>query len=117
MHQFHIRLQISNSELFDGEIEINEDHPANHLGHEENDEFDQPKKDIFQIMSRSLKEAKKLKLMHTVKIMTQLTAVTEYVKLHAHYVSGSKQLLQAMHQHESCYCSMDGKRQILYPAE
>ena len=107
MHQFHIRLQISNSELFDGEIEINE----------ENDEFDQPKKDIFQIMSRSLKEAKKLKLMHTVKIMTQLTAVTEYVKLHAHYVSGSKQLLQAMHQHESCYCSMDGKRQILYPAE
>ena len=45
----------------------------------------QSQKDIIEIMSRCLKETKKLKYVHTVKIMTQLTTVAEYVKFHAHY--------------------------------
>ena len=38
-------------------------------------------KDIFEIIRKCLGEARKLKTGHTVKIMTQLTAVTEYIKL------------------------------------
>ena len=37
--------------------------------------------DIFTIVKRCLKESKKLKCGQTVKMMTQLTAVSEYVKL------------------------------------
>jgi hypothetical protein len=37
--------------------------------------------DIFAIVKRCLKDVKKLKCGHTVKMMTQLTAVSEYVKL------------------------------------
>ena len=47
----------------------------------------QSQKDIIKIVSRCLKEAKKLKSACTVKIITQLTAVTEYVKLCAHYLA------------------------------
>ena len=38
-------------------------------------------KDIHKIISQCLKDAKKLQSGHTVKILTQLTAVSEYVKL------------------------------------
>jgi hypothetical protein len=41
--------------------------------------------DIFTIVKRCLKDAKKLKCGRTVKMMTQLTAVSEYVKLRDRY--------------------------------
>ena len=47
-------------------------------------------KNIFEIVSRSLKETKKLKSMHTVKMMTQLTVVSEYVKLRTHYLANNQ---------------------------
>lgn len=50
----------------------------------------QPQKDIIEIVSRCLKEAKKLKSARTIKIMTQLTAVAEYVKLRAHYFANNR---------------------------
>ena len=40
--------------------------------------------DILEIVRRCLKEVKQLKTGCTVKMMTQLTAVAEYVKLRAH---------------------------------
>ena len=46
-------------------------------------------KDILQIVSRSLKETKWLKSQHTVKVMSQLTAVAEYVKLCTCYLSNN----------------------------
>ena len=49
----------------------------------------QSQKDIIEIVSRCLKEAKKLKSAHTVKIMTQLTTDAEYVKLHAYYLANN----------------------------
>ena len=50
----------------------------------------QSQKDIIEIVSRCLKEAKKLKSARSVKIMTQLTAVAEYVKLHARYLANNR---------------------------
>jgi hypothetical protein len=41
--------------------------------------------DIFTIVKRCLKDVKKLKCGRTVKIMTQLMAVSEYVKLRDRY--------------------------------
>ena len=45
----------------------------------------EPRKDILKIISDTLKEGMKLKSTCTVKITTQLTAVAEYVKLHARW--------------------------------
>lgn len=45
----------------------------------------EPAKDIFQITKNCMKMVKQLKSGRTVKMMTQLTAVTEYVKLRARY--------------------------------
>ena len=50
-----------------------------------NDEDVPRSTDIFTIVKRCLKDAKKLKCGHTVKMMTQLTAVSEYVKLRDRY--------------------------------
>ena len=50
----------------------------------------QSQKDIIEIVSRCLKEAKKLKSARSVKIMTQLTAVAEYVKLRACYLANNR---------------------------
>ena len=49
----------------------------------------QPQKDVMDIVSRCFKEAKKLKSAHTMKIMTQLTTVAEYVKLHTCYLANN----------------------------
>ena len=47
-------------------------------------------KDIHKIISQCLKDAKKLQSGCTVKILTQLTAVSEYVKLQALYFTYGK---------------------------
>jgi hypothetical protein len=50
------------------------------------DDEDVPRStDIFTIVKRCLKDVKKLKCGRTVKMMTQLTAVLEYVKLQDRY--------------------------------
>ena len=49
----------------------------------------QPQKDVMDIVSRCFKKAKKLKSAHTMKIMTQLTTVAEYVKLHTCYLANN----------------------------
>ena len=50
------------------------------------------KKDISKIITNCLKEAKKLKSTRTVKILTQLTAVSKYVKLQDMNTSHSKSM-------------------------
>lgn len=47
-------------------------------------------KDILQIIKNCLKEVKKLKTGRTIKMMTQLTAVAEYVKLRTRYQAHPK---------------------------
>ena len=46
--------------------------------------------DILEIVRRCLKEVKWLKIGHTFKMMTQLTAIAKYVKLRAHYHTCTK---------------------------
>jgi len=49
---------------------------------EDDDDDELPgQKDIFKIISQCLKDAQKLRSRRTVKILMQLTAVSEYVKL------------------------------------
>jgi hypothetical protein len=45
---------------------------------------------IEEIVAACLKDIKKLKTPCTIKMVTQLTAVAEYMKLHCRYVSNSK---------------------------
>ena len=40
---------------------------------------------IFQVVAKCLKDVKKLKTSHSVKMVTKLITVTEYVKLHEKY--------------------------------
>ncbi|EGO18931.1 hypothetical protein SERLADRAFT_443479 [Serpula lacrymans var. lacrymans S7.9] len=47
-------------------------------------------KNIFEIVKTCLKEVKRLKTSKKVKMMTQLTAVTEYAKLHERYAGHPK---------------------------
>jgi hypothetical protein len=55
------------------------------------DDEDAPKSaDIFTIVKRCLKDVKKLKCERTVKMMTQLTAVLEYVRLRDRYRTHGK---------------------------
>ena len=65
------------------------DHDESHSGSEwllvDDEDESKGKEDILKIVSAAMKEAKKLKSAHTVKIATQLTAVAEYVKLHTRY--------------------------------
>ena len=68
------------------------------------------KNDISKIITNCLKEVKKLKSTHTVKILTQLTAVSEYVKLQDIYkahprctkpcTSASKKIAKRMGKNE-----------------
>jgi hypothetical protein len=45
------------------------------------DEDEIPSEGILQVVAACLKDVKKLKTTHSIKMVTQLTAVTEYVKL------------------------------------
>ena len=47
-------------------------------------------KDILEIIRNCLKEIKRLKTGCSIKMMTQLTAVAEYVKLHTHFQAQSR---------------------------
>ena len=47
-------------------------------------------KDILAIVSQCLKNAQKLQSWCTIKILTQLTPVSEYVKLRASYLTHNK---------------------------
>jgi hypothetical protein len=61
------------------------------IGDEENDEpTTSNSKDILWIIKNCLKEVKKLKTGRTIKVMTQLTAVAEYVKLRTRYQAHPK---------------------------
>ena len=60
------------------------------------EQLHQSGKDILQIVSQSLKEAKWLKLQCTVKVMVQLTAVSEYIKLRQHYLENNHSIKPAM---------------------
>ena len=72
----------------DSDLEHNESY-SGYSGSEwllvDDEDEDKGKKDILKIVSAAMKEAKKLKSAHTVKIATQLTAVAEYVKLWTRY--------------------------------
>jgi hypothetical protein len=58
------------------------------LDNSEDDRDESPgQKDIFKIVSQCLKNAQKLRSGHTIKILTQLTAVSEYVKLQGSYLA------------------------------
>ena len=49
-----------------------------------------PLKDILEIIRNCLKEVKRLNMGCSIKMMTQLTAVVEYVKLHIHFWAQSQ---------------------------
>ena len=72
----------------DSDLEHNESH-SGYSGSEwllvDDEDEGKGKKDILKIISAAMKEAKKLKSAHTVKIATQLTTVAEYVKLRTRY--------------------------------
>jgi hypothetical protein len=48
----------------------------------DDDDGPDPSKDILEIIRNCLKEVKRLKTGRSIKMMTQVTAVVEYVKLH-----------------------------------
>jgi len=56
----------------------------------DDDDSPQSSKDILEIIKTCLKAVKKLKTGRTIKMMTQLVAITEYVKLRARYQTQAK---------------------------
>ena len=54
------------------------------------DDGSDPSKDILEIIRNCLKEVKRLKTGRLIKMMTQLTAVAEYVKLRIHFQAQSQ---------------------------
>jgi hypothetical protein len=56
----------------------------------DDDDCLQSSKDILGIVKTCLKTVKKLKTGRTIKMMTQLVAIAEYVKLRAHYQTQPK---------------------------
>ena len=51
----------------------------------DDDDGPDPSKDLLEIIRNCLKEVKRLKTGRSIKMMTQLTAVVEYVKLCIHF--------------------------------
>ncbi len=62
------------------------------------DDLDKPR-DIIKIIQSCLKDAKKCKIRHVVKIIMQLVAVSEYIKLHMWYKK------HKVYKH--CHCKSD----------
>ena len=83
--------QVANSDTPDvNDTDVNQDpngtkYPGEEWLLDEDQDEQEPRKDILKIVSDTLKEAKKLKSTCTIKIATQLTTVAEYVKLHVKY--------------------------------
>ena len=77
-YEFHQEDEVDETEPVPNAAEIN---AAREWLDINDDDSPQSSKDILEIIKTCLKAVKKLKTGRTIKMMTQLVAITEYVKL------------------------------------
>ena len=86
-YELHQEDEVDETEPVPNAAEINAAHEWLDI---DDDDSPQSSKDILEIIKTCLKAVKKLKTGRTIKMMTQLVAITEYVKLRARYQTQAK---------------------------
>ena len=86
-YEFHQEDEVDETEPVPNAAEIN---AAREWLDINDDDSPQSSKDILEIIKTCLKAVKKLKTGRTIKMMTQLVAITEYVKLRVRYQTQAK---------------------------